>query len=124
MSSHKYFRPNITRVGVLPLNCVSTAVSVYTLASSVADPDPGSGAFFTPGSGSGIRNEQPGSDFLELRNHFLGFKILKFFDADPRSGSRIEKFGSSSGIRDGKKSDTGFRIRNPERHPGSATLLT
>ncbi len=53
-----------------------------------ADPDPGSGAFLTPGSGafltpgsgmgkksgSGIRirNEQPGSYFRELRNHFLG----------------------------------------------------
>ncbi len=35
-------------------------------------------------SGSGIRDEQPGSFFLELRNHFFGFfgvKILKFFDA-------------------------------------------
>ncbi len=41
----------------------------------------GSGAFLTPGSGmgrksaasgSGIRDEQPGSYFLELRNHFLG----------------------------------------------------
>jgi hypothetical protein len=40
-------------------------------------------------SGSGIRDEQPGSYFLVLRNHFLGFfgvKILKFFDADPGSG--------------------------------------
>jgi hypothetical protein len=40
-------------------------------------------------SGSGIRDEQPGSYFLELRNHFCGFggvKILKFFDADPGSG--------------------------------------
>jgi hypothetical protein len=45
---------------------------------SVADPDPGSGAFLTPGSGmgkksgSGIRDEQPGSYFLELKRHFLG----------------------------------------------------
>jgi hypothetical protein len=33
-----------------------------------------------------IRDEQPGSDFLELRNHFFSFfgvKILKFFDEDP-----------------------------------------
>jgi hypothetical protein len=48
-------------------------------------------------SGSGIRDEQPGSYFLELRNHFFGFfgvKILKFFDEDPGSG----------------------------KHPGSATL--
>ncbi len=69
---------------------------------SVADPDPGSGAFWTPGSG--IRDEQPGSYFLELRNHFLGFfwvKIFKFFDADP--GWRQFGFG----IRDGKKPDPG-----------------
>ncbi len=52
--------------------------------------DPGLGAFLTPGSGirdgrksasgSGIRDEQPGSYFLEFRNHFfafLGVKTLK-----------------------------------------------
>jgi hypothetical protein len=71
----------------------------------------GIGCLFDPGirdgrksaSGSGIRDEQPGPYFLELRNHFfsfLGVKILKFF-ADP--GWR--QFGS--GIRDGKKSDPG-----------------
>jgi hypothetical protein len=53
------------------------------LYGSVADPDPGLGAFLTPGSGirdarksasgSGIRDEQPGSYFLELRNHFFAF---------------------------------------------------
>jgi hypothetical protein len=55
-------------------------------------------------SGSGIRDEEPGSYFLELRNHFFAFfgvKKLKFFDEDP--GWR--QFGS--GIRDGKKSDPG-----------------
>jgi hypothetical protein len=74
------------------------------------------GAFLTPGSGirdgrksasgSGIRDEQPGSYFLELKNHFFAFfgvKILKFFD-DPDPGwKKVE-----SGIRD--------------KHPGSATL--
>jgi hypothetical protein len=61
--------------------------------------DPGLGAFLThpwgsgirdgrkSASGSGIRDEQPGSCFLELRNHFFAFfgvkKILKFFDEDP-----------------------------------------
>ena len=91
------------------------------LGVSVADPDPGLGTFLTPGSGirdgrksvsgSGIRDEQPGSYFLELRNHFLAFlgvKILKFFDADPGSG--IETVGSgieTVRIRDGKKSDPG-----------------
>ncbi len=39
--------------------------------SSVADPDPGSGAFLTPW----IRDEQPGSYFRELRNIF-GLKYL------------------------------------------------
>ncbi len=88
---------------------------------SVADPDPGSGAFLTPGSGmgrksaSGIRDEQPGSYFLELRNHFLfyffgGVKILKFFDADPGSGIETVR------IWDGKS-----RIR--DKHPDSATLV-
>jgi hypothetical protein len=55
-------------------------------------------------SGSGIRDEQPGSCFLELRNHFfafLGVKILKFFDEDPGSGMETVR------IRDGKKSDPG-----------------
>jgi hypothetical protein len=86
--------------------------------ASVAHPDPGSSAFLTPGSGirlgkksgsgSGIRDEQPGSYFLELRNHFL-VKILKFFYADPRSG-----------IRDGNKSDPGSGINTPD----PATLKT
>ncbi len=93
--------------------------SNFRVGSSVADPDPGSGAFLTPGSGmgrksaygSGIRDKQPGSYFLELRNHLFGVKILKFFDADPESG--IETFR----IRDGKKSDPGClsRIRNTGR---------
>jgi hypothetical protein len=62
-------------------------------------------------SGSGVRDEQPGSYFLELRNHFFGFfgvKIPKFFDADP--GWR--QLGS--GIRDGKKSDPGSGINIPD----------
>ncbi len=48
--------------------------------------DPGSGIGRKSASGSEIRDEQPGSYFLELRNHFLGLKYLKFFDADPGSG--------------------------------------
>jgi len=66
---------------------------------------PASGTGKKPGSGSGIRNEQPGSYFLELRKHFLGLKILKLFDADPGSGSGMGKVGSG--------------IRNPEKHSGS-----
>jgi hypothetical protein len=40
-------------------------------------------------SGSGIRDGQPGSYFLELKNHFFGFfrvKIRKFFHEDSGSG--------------------------------------
>ncbi len=60
----------------------------FNSTSHEADPDPGSGAFLTPGSGirvgkksgsgSGIRNrdEEPGSYFRELRNNFLGLKYL------------------------------------------------
>jgi hypothetical protein len=69
-------------------------------------------------SGSGIRDEQPGSYFLELRNHFFGFlgvKIHKFFDADP-----------GTGIRDGDSTDPGWKKFGSgigDKHPGSATLL-
>jgi hypothetical protein len=90
--------------------------------SSVADPDPGLGAFLTPGSGirdgrksasgSGIRDEQPGSYFLERRKHFFAFfgvKILKFFDEDPGSGM------TTVGIRDPgwKKVGSGMFIPDP-----------
>jgi hypothetical protein len=100
---------------------VEVAVSSLNFRpTSVVDPDPGLGAFLTPGSGmgrksasgSGIRDEQPGSYFLELRNNFVvffGVKILKFFDEDPGSGMETVR------IRDGKR-----RIR--DKYPGSATL--
>ncbi len=65
-------------------------------------------------SGSGIRDEQPGSYFLELRNHFFWVKILKFFDADP--GYWMETVR----IRDPGWKKVGSAIR--DKHPGSATL--
>jgi hypothetical protein len=46
---------------------------------SVVDPDPGSGAFLTPGW---VKSQDPdtgpgsGMNNLELRNHFLGSKYL------------------------------------------------
>jgi hypothetical protein len=54
--------------------------------SSVADPGSGIGCLFDPwirdgrksASGSGIRDEQPGSYFLELRNYFFAFLGLKY----------------------------------------------
>jgi hypothetical protein len=62
-------------------------------------------------SGSGIRDEQPGSYFLELRNHFFGVKYLN-------SLMRIRDGDSSdpeSEIRDGKKSDpgSGINLKDP-----------
>jgi len=48
-----------------------------------------------------IRDEQPGSYFLELKKPFFvffGVKILKFFDEDPGSGIETVR------IRDEKKS--------------------
>jgi hypothetical protein len=90
--------------------------------------DPGLGAFLTPGSGirdgrksasgSGIRDENPGS-YVELRNHFLlflGVKIIKFFDEDPGSGMETVR------IRDPGWKKVGSGIR--DKHPGSATLGT
>jgi hypothetical protein len=57
-----------------------------------------------------IRDEQPRSYFLELRNHFDGLKYLN-------SLMRIRDPGwkkVGSGIRDGKKSDPGSGINIPD----------
>jgi hypothetical protein len=67
-------------------------------------------------SGSGMK--QPGSYFLELRNHsfgFFGVKILEFFDTDPGSGTETVR------IRDPGWKKVGSGIR--DKHPGSATLF-
>jgi hypothetical protein len=70
------------------------------LTNSVADPDPGSGAFLTPGSGMGkvrirIRDPDPTRIiFPRAQKPFFWVKILKFYDADPgwkKSGSGMEK---------------------------------
>jgi hypothetical protein len=65
-------------------------------------------------SGSGIRDEQPGSYFLELRNNFFGFVWgLKYINSLMRiRDPGWRQFGS--GIRDGKKSDPGSRINIPD----------
>jgi hypothetical protein len=66
-----------------------------------------------PDPGSGIRDEQPGSYFLELRNHFFAFLGLKYLNSlmrirDPGSGMETVR------IRDGKKSDPGSGINIPD----------
>jgi hypothetical protein len=56
------------------------------LLCSVADPDPGFGAFLTPGSGMGkkFRNRDDNPDHIsESLETIFWVKILKFFDADP-----------------------------------------
>jgi hypothetical protein len=73
---------------------------------SDADPDPGSGVFLTLGSGmgkksgfgSGMNNQD---HIFESLKTIFWVKILKFFDVNPER----KIFGS--GIRNGKKSDTG-----------------
>jgi hypothetical protein len=47
--------------------------------SSVADPDPGSGAFLIPGSGM-VKNQDPDAGST-TQSYFR--EPLKFFDADP-----------------------------------------
>jgi hypothetical protein len=99
-------------------------VASLKVFSSVADPDPGSGIryLFDPWIRDlgwekvsiRIRDEQPGSYFLELRNNFFAFfgvKILKLFDEDPGSGMETVR------IWDGKKSDpgSGINITDPQQ---------
>jgi hypothetical protein len=63
-------------------------------------------------SGSRIRDEQPGSYFLELRNHFLFILGLKYLNSLRIRDPGWRQFGS--GIRDGKKSDPGSGINIPD----------
>ncbi len=98
----------------------------FTAAASVADPDPGSGAFLAPGSGmgnksgsgSGMNNPDHISESLET---FFWIKILKFFDADHGSATLVAA-GSNNTLSTipfiiweyGKGSDQGLR-RNPKK---------
>jgi len=61
--------------------------------------------------GSGIRDEQPGSYFLELKNPFFGVKIFKFFDAAGMETVRIRDGDSSEP--GWKKVGSGINIRDP-----------
>ncbi len=79
--------------------------------SSVADLDPGSGAFLTPGSGM----NHPDNFSESLETIFFGWKYLIFY-VDPGSGLDI------IWIRDPgwKKFESGIREKNPR----SATMST
>jgi hypothetical protein len=64
---------------------------IHIVDCSVANPDPGSGAFLTPGSGMGKKTgsgsgmNNPDHISERLKNNFW-VKIRKFFDVDPGSG--------------------------------------
>jgi hypothetical protein len=83
--------------------------------SCVADPDPGSGAFLTPGSGSWdpgwVKNQDPAQIiFPRASKPIFVDNILKFFDAGP-GWKEFE-----SGIRDPgwKKFGSGINIPDPQ----------
>jgi hypothetical protein len=84
-----------------------------TVLSSVAVPDPGSGAFLTPGSGMG-KKARSGSGMNNLGHISESlkkqFSVLKYISSlmQIRDG---KKFGS--GIGDGKISDPGSGINIP-----------
>jgi hypothetical protein len=109
--SSQYELINYSRHGTRVDECLYTldTACVSTRYRSFADPDPGSGAFLNPGSGMGKKSGS-GSGMTNLDHISENFetifwaKILKFFDA--YLGSGMEK----------------IRIRDPEKHPGSATL--
>ncbi len=66
-----------------------------------------------------MKRNIPDHFFLELRNIFLGLKILKFFDVDPDPGPGIWIFitlDPGSGIE-----KFGPEIRH--NHPGPETLI-
>jgi hypothetical protein len=95
------FFPSILSVGWYLYQSSPNSSPVFLLASgversfcspiiSVADPDPGSGTFLTPGSGMG-KKSRSGSG-MDIQDHIseslktiFWVKILNFFDADPES---------------------------------------
>jgi hypothetical protein len=95
---------------------------------SVADQDPGSGAFLSPGPGSGIRKtgwKSGPESGMNIPDHFsesletvFRNKIFKFFDADPEQRYGIRNlFDRGFGILDSR---SGILYS----HPRSATLIT
>jgi len=94
---------------------VSVCSSNHSNRTSFSDPNPGSGAFMTSGSGirdpgSAIRiriqDEQPRSYFRELKKQFFGLKIHKIFYVDPG----WKKLGSGMA----KKVGYGIRDKHPD----------
>jgi hypothetical protein len=98
--------PGMLKVSIPYESVRKSTTMIKGLLNSVADPDPGgSGMDRKSASGSGIRDEQPGSYFIELKNHFLVFFGLYL--------------NSLMRIRDGDSSDPGWKkvgsgIRNTD----------
>jgi hypothetical protein len=70
-----------------------------------------------PDPGSGIQDEQPGSYFLELRNHFFAIfwvKILKFFDEDPGSGMETVRIRDPGSGMEKSRIGSGINIPDPQ----------
>ncbi len=75
-------------------------------------PEPGSVMGRKSASWSGIRDEQPGSYFLELRNHFWGLKYLNSLMRIRDQGSGMETVRiRDSGL---KKGGSGINIPDPQ----------
>jgi hypothetical protein len=97
------------------------------VGSSVADPKLWSGAFLTPGSGSGMgkkKNQDPDWSGMNIPDHIyesletiFGSKMFEFFDADPDPGSGI----FWPWIWDPGWTKFGYLIR--DKQPGSATTV-
>ncbi len=87
--NRKELEPEFVILAPAPGDNLISAPRLPTLTSSVADPDPGSGAFLTPGSG--IRDgffPDPGSRiprpyFEELFDHFFGQKFYNSLKIGP-----------------------------------------
>jgi hypothetical protein len=81
------------------------------------------------GYGTGIRNPERTTRIIFPRAYkpFFLVKILNFLmrirDPDPGSGFMMEKIWIRDGVKFGSgMGKVGYGIRNPEKHPGSATL--
>jgi hypothetical protein len=97
---------------------ISFFYSVRKRTTSVADPNPGSGAFLTPGSGMG-RKSASGSGMNNPDNIFWSLETISLVFLG------LNYLNSLMRIRDGDSSDPGWKkSRIRDKHPGSATLRT
>jgi hypothetical protein len=116
----KYVISNLAVSGLSSITFITANQRRKTFISSVADPDPGFGAFLTSrsgmgkksGSGSGMNNPDHVSESLET---IFWVKIPKFFYADPGSGKETSQIRNQGW----RKLGSGIK----DKHLGSATLF-